>query len=230
MKIKFRNRYVLGSVSRIPFGGGSPDTLQAPSSKLQANRGFTLIEMIVAVGLFMLVMVIAVGSLVSIVAADRKAESIESVVDNLRFAIDDISRETRTGTEYYCGGYSAGGTQDCTNGSDKITFTDQDGNRVSFKVESSNLCGTNYAGDCLARCENSADGTITECPGSYSPITSPSVDIEKAEFYVAGSTPGPFDTQQPRIVMTLSAEITSGVSSPTVLNLQTTVTQRVYDE
>src|SRR3954471_17274640 len=68
----------------------------------QQPQGFTLVEMIVSVAIFMFVMVIAIGSLVSIIGADRKAQSIQSVADNLQFALDDMSRSVRTGIGFSC--------------------------------------------------------------------------------------------------------------------------------
>src|SRR5579872_2581420 len=88
------------------------------------KRGFTLIELMVSVGLFMIVMLISIGALVSMANADRKAQSIQVVIDNLDFALDDMSRIIRTGTTYHCtdiAGDSIGSmgnpatTQDCTN-------------------------------------------------------------------------------------------------------------------
>ena len=45
--------------------------------------GFTLLEMIVAIGVFSVVMLVAAGSLLSIVSANRKAQA-QKAVDFLR--------------------------------------------------------------------------------------------------------------------------------------------------
>ena len=65
-------------------------------------RGFTLIELLVSVALFSVVMLISVGSLVAMAEAARKAESIKSVLNNLNFAFDSMSRTIRTGYLYHC--------------------------------------------------------------------------------------------------------------------------------
>lgn len=195
-------------------------------------KGFTLIEMIVAVGIFMFVMMIAVGSLVAIVGADRKAQAIEAVTDNLRFAIDDISRTVRTGTNYYCGSSasqpsrftSPQGTADCGSGGNYIVFLDQDGNIAAYWFNSA--CGGNGYG-CIDRYVATFNPPNSWTQGVYLPITSSEVSITNMKFYVVGSarTSG----YQPKVTVTLSAQIMQGPQA-TALNLQTTITQRIYNE
>lgn len=47
------------------------------------QKGFTLVEMIVAIFVFSVVMVISTGALVSIIGANRKAQSVKSVMNNV---------------------------------------------------------------------------------------------------------------------------------------------------
>lgn len=71
--------------------------------RLKTNRaGFTLLEMIVSMGIFSFVAVIAVGSLVRITGLNRQAQSLQSAMNNVSFALESISREMRFGTNYYC--------------------------------------------------------------------------------------------------------------------------------
>ncbi|MEK7093249.1 MAG: type II secretion system protein, partial [Patescibacteria group bacterium] len=67
------------------------------------SRGFTLIEMIVSVGLFAVVMIICVAALLSLVDANKKAQAIQSVMNNLNVAVDGMVRSIRMGTNYHCG-------------------------------------------------------------------------------------------------------------------------------
>lgn len=199
--------------------------------KTRVLPGFTLIEMIVSVAIFMFVMVIAVGSLVSIVGAGRKAQSIEAVVDNLRFALDEVSRVVRTGTEFNCSeNISVEGVQDCPSGGSQIAVINQYGaeDKIVFRFADDDACnvdgGTAFTSGCLMR---STDGGA-----SFLPITSSEIEIDPAQsrFFVQGSASrSDGDTVQPMLVMTLSAKVTKGLSQPTELNLQTSVTQRVYD-
>lgn len=66
------------------------------------SKGFTLIEMIVAIAIFMVVAVVAVGSLVRIVALNRQAQTLQSSVNNVSFALDSLAREVRQGSKISC--------------------------------------------------------------------------------------------------------------------------------
>ncbi|MDD5165698.1 MAG: prepilin-type N-terminal cleavage/methylation domain-containing protein [Candidatus Pacebacteria bacterium] len=66
------------------------------------QSGFTLIEIIVSLGIFAVVAVIAVGALVRVTSANRQAQAIQSGVNNVSFILDAISREMRVGTGYKC--------------------------------------------------------------------------------------------------------------------------------
>lgn len=70
----------------------------------QANskRGFTLVEIIVSLGIFAVVATVALGALIKIVDANRKAQTLQSAITNLNFALEAMSREMRVGTKYYC--------------------------------------------------------------------------------------------------------------------------------
>lgn len=64
------------------------------------NKGFTLLEMIVAIGIFSLVVIIALGSLLNISNIQQKAEAFRIINNNLNFALDLMSREIQMGFNY----------------------------------------------------------------------------------------------------------------------------------
>lgn len=66
------------------------------------NHGFTLVEMIVSLAIFSVVAVIAIGALLKVIDANKKAQSIQSSVTNLNFAMESMSRDLRTGTDIQC--------------------------------------------------------------------------------------------------------------------------------
>jgi type II secretory pathway pseudopilin PulG len=66
-------------------------------NKRNTEHGFTLIEMIVSI-----VVMIAVGALLMLVATNEQLQGEQSVMTNLSFALDSMTREIRTGTHYYC--------------------------------------------------------------------------------------------------------------------------------
>ncbi len=67
------------------------------------SRGFTLLEMIVSLGIFMIIAVIAVGSLVRITSLNRQAQSLQSAMNNVNYVLESMSREMRVGYHFHCG-------------------------------------------------------------------------------------------------------------------------------
>lgn len=198
------------------------------------KKGFTLVEMLVSVAIFSVVMVMALGALLSLSTASRKAQALKSAVDNLSFAIDSMSRTVRTGSNYHCGSLSGG---DCPAGSNMFVFTAFNGVVTYYRLESSvndslanaqASCGqTGGVVGCLQR---STDGV------TWSSITGPNVvvnDLSTASvpsylFYVFGSPAG--DTLQPVVVLTLSGYAQVSSSQQSTFHVQTVITQRIYDQ
>jgi type II secretory pathway pseudopilin PulG len=75
--------------------------------------------MIVSLGIFSFVAVIAVGALVRITGLNRQAQSLQSAMNNINFALESLSREMRFGTNYHC---EAG----------KTSFSDVESNGLSY--------------------------------------------------------------------------------------------------
>ena len=73
------------------------------------TRGYTLIELIVAVGLFSFVMTLVSGAYFLMIGINRQAQSIATGINNLSFALETMSRTIRTGYDYDCGGASSCG-------------------------------------------------------------------------------------------------------------------------
>jgi len=92
----------------------------AENTRANLVRGFTLIEFIVAVAIFVVVVLIAAGALLSIIEANRKTQSSKSVINNLNFALEGMSRSIRVGTDYSGGGST-------------ITFLNSEGDTVTYR-------------------------------------------------------------------------------------------------
>jgi hypothetical protein len=178
--------------------------------------------MIVAVGLFAVVMVICVTALLSLVEANRKAQALQSVMNNLNIAIDGMVRGVRMGSDYHCG---YGGTYtvpaDCALGDTLLAFQPfHEGSGavppwLYWYAEDQNGIGRLY---------KSEDGTIT----SGVPITAPEVSIESVTFYVIGSSRS--DNLQPKALVVIRG--TAGGTKVTVrstFHIQATAVQRVLD-
>lgn len=199
------------------------------------KKGFTLIEMLVSVGIFTVVMVVALGALLAVSESDRKAQTIKTITNNLGFALEGISRTVRTGIEYSCDSWTPGDDCDSGSGGTLITFQDIDGLEVGYqRSANATLCGQDSDGGvgCIVR---SRDGGST-----WEPITAPEVVIEHLAFFLVG--PSRDDDMQPRLTISVRGfmPIAGGATTRSDCNttgftcstfdIQTTVTQRLYDQ
>ncbi|MDB5204677.1 MAG: seg [Candidatus Taylorbacteria bacterium] len=183
------------------------------SKKQKLNSGFTLIEIMVAVTIFALVMVVAIGAVLSIVSANKKSQAITSVLSNLNFALEAMVRDMRTGYDYHCSGASGGGG-DCPGGGTSLSFTStQSGNKPVIYV----------LDDTKGAITKSVDG------GAVQSLTSGEVKIDALNFYLTGTgktNTGDYD--QPRIIIIVKGHY-QGFGDLTEFHLQTMVSQRRID-
>lgn len=179
------------------------------------RRGFTLIEMIVSVGIFAIVMTVALGVLLAVSQADRKAETMKSIMDNLNFSLESMTRAIRTGRSYSCGESLSGG--DCAaSGNQAFSFIDVNGNTVTYRF-STTACANGVG--CIERRIGS---------GSWAAMTSPDVIISSMRFYLIGSGAG--DLTQPKMTVLLSGYVQVSDSQRSTFAVQTSATQRLYDQ
>jgi len=194
---------------------------------LKKDLGFTLVEMIVAVGLFAIVMTVAAGAIFSIVGANRNAQSLNSVISNLNFTVESMLRDIRTGYNYSCldsviGGVSGGlgdAPSDCSvNGGSTLSFITSDGNQSQYAFDADNHQIVKTQKDHV---------TTQVITGA---ITAPEVYIESMTFYVGGaaapSSGNP--TVQPHVLVRLRGHAGVG-SHQSNFDIQTFVSQRVLN-
>lgn len=70
------------------------------SHKLQVKPGFTLLEMIVALGIFSILIIIALGTFINVTQLSNKTKNEERMVDQSRFIMELLSREIGTGNSF----------------------------------------------------------------------------------------------------------------------------------
>ena len=203
--------------------------LKAQSSKLEA--GFTLVEMIVAIALFAVVMLVAVGALLSLTGANRKAQALQSVMNNLNISLDGMVRNVRMGTNYHCGSgsFQGNGSDDCATGTN-TTFSFKPNPLVSagssLWTYSLGCTGTITAGVC------SSGGYIQRAKDAGTPeqITAPEVSVDSMNFYVVGSQPGDGNYLQPKVIMVLKGTAGAGSGkTKTTFHIEATAVQRELD-
>lgn len=184
------------------------------------EKGFTLIELMVSLTVFSIVMLISVGTLLTLIDANAKAQALYMATTNLSFALDAITRDIRTGHQYNCynQGPGAGGdlpanednTSDCVSGKDSLSFLrDWDNTRVRYRL---------YNGKVEQKVET----------GNWTPMTSNAVVITDFVFLVKNSSDLP-DKNQPTIDVMIEGYVDNGLETTTDFNVQTHIVSRRLD-
>ncbi len=171
------------------------------------EHGFTLIELMTALSIFMIVMTVSMGSILGIFDANRKSRNFKAVMTNLNIALEGMSREMRYGKNYHCG---SSGTvtvaQNCAGGGTYLSFLDANGVQVTYRLN----------GTALERQEGSA---------TFLPVTAPEAVIDSFIFYTTGA--GNDNLLQPKILVAVKAH--AGEKQRTDFALQTLISQRSLD-
>lgn len=170
---------------------------------MKKSRGYTLIELIVAVGLFALVMTLVSGAYIVMIGLTERAQGTATGIDNLSFALETMTRSIRTGMDYSCGG---GG--DCLNGGTTFSFTNSRGVPVTYSL----------AGTTIQQSVNNVTSILTD----------PSVNISTLSFFVSGTTPGD-DDYQPYVTIIVSGTVSSGKGETESFTVETGATMRIPD-
>ncbi len=186
-------------------------------------------EVIVAIFLFSLVMTIGMGSIITLLNANRKTQSIKSVMNNLNLALDSMTKVIAVGKDYHCGGSGNLNTPlDCQNGATQMTFESNEdlyplGNpdglpdHITYSLQSDSFGG--YI-------ERKIDG------GSATRMTAPEIDITKMRFFVLGTAPfgGGLDNEQPKVVILIEgATKMAAQDAGSSFQIQAMTSQRIPD-
>lgn len=189
------------------------------------KNGFTLVEMLVSIAVFMVVVTTAVGALYSIIDANRKAQAIKNVINNVSFALESISRDMRMGKEYFCADPDTGIEVSCeSTGNAGVKYTsDILGKDVWYSFKTENL-GTG-GGNIQRGYKN-----LPTDPVVWESLTAPesTVKIKNMVFYIINKD-GNGNDAQPRVIITVEGESGTKESIKTNFSLQTTISQRAIE-
>lgn len=170
------------------------------------KSGFTLLEMVVAFGIFSLLTVAAMAILMALFQAETRASHATAAIDNIRFSLELITKEMRTGHQYELSTHCAGLGKE-------VKFTASDGRgRVYY-----------LSGERIMRLRDTTDCDLEQ------PMTSEQVIVERLRFDLDGELQGP-DDGQPRITISMGMRL-GDILDPLAsrMNLQTTIVQRFRD-
>ncbi len=149
---------------------------------------------------------------------------------NISYALDSLTREIRTGSDYFCGvsiglptdGYT---TQDCSGESGfsfnegGVSLTEQSSSRrVAYRLHNNVL---------ERRLGNGNGGGSVNEPSDWLPVTAPEIVITDLRFYVTGSMRT--NTESPTVTLYIAGTAGEDDGSQSRFNIQTTIVQQLLD-
>lgn len=179
-----------------------------PIPRHVVSRGYTLLELIVSVGVFSVVMLAATGAYLTLIKLDKQARSVSDMSNNLSFAVDSMSRAIRTGTGYKCN--NSLGSPNCAGASPPGTsfgFVDNESptRAIVYQVVNNQIVATINGGTPI-------------------PLTDPRIRIDALEFRVRGV--GIPDRIQPQVTFNIRGTMVTGPGTVTTFSIQSGVTRR----
>lgn len=201
---------------------------------LKLKTGYTIIEMMIAISIFLIVITIGMNGLLQSNLVLNKSRDMRNIMDNLSFIMEDMSRSIRTGYNYSC--FDA-------------NLVWEEGLAQTNQVETPRSCVSGHA-IAFEEATTGANGNpIDQWIYKFVAVSANSFAIEKsidggANFYqlndpriilndtsgisVLAAEPQPGNNGQPFVIIKLSGEIDyKGIKTP--FNLQTSVSQTLID-
>lgn len=182
-----------------------------PMMNVRTKRGYTLVELIVSLGLFSMVMVVVTGAYLTLISLDRQSRASNQLSATLAFAVESMARSMRTGTTYMCNQSSS--SPNCSSGGTSIAFVDAQGQTVTYLLKSNGSIGQCTGGVCTSATAVS--------------LTDPRISITSLKFYVVGV--GATDRIQPQVTFALKGTMTTDAGETTNFAVQTSATQRYLE-
>lgn len=177
--------------------------------KFKTESGVSFIELIAAVSVFTILMLAAVQIFKAVVDGQRNSVSAQNVQENMRYALEKISREIRMAQ--VAGSCACGGANrifNINNGGQKLCFKNKDGQ-----------CATYYL-------ENNRFKTTVGADTYF--ITPAKVEAGNLKFNVIDN-PGASINVQPYVTMALEVKAIGQAIHEQKMKIQMTVSSRYYE-
>lgn len=176
-------------------------------SRRKTGGGFTLIELMIALGVFIIITTVATGGFVSALRSQRQVAALISANNNVSLAIEQMTREIRTGRNF-CD-FLAGTI--CLPG--ELMFYNAQGELITYRKD--------QPGDFIER------GVGTD----FQRITGMGAFVWSLNFFLSGDINDDPQNQWPtRVTITLGVSAKEHGISEGVIRLQTTASSRQIDE
>jgi type II secretory pathway pseudopilin PulG len=213
---------------RTPITRGFTSTSMNMSVGTQGGRGFTLVELIVSLALFIIVVFIVTSAFLTIANLYKKAQTTRIAMDNLSVALESMVRNIRTGSFYNCvdnssfykptGAWtntiSPGG--DCASGGDYLIYQAADGSVMGY---------TRFGKSGGAGCDPANGKICVRKNDSLKLLTGSDIIITNLKFYVTGTALGSSD--QPHVAIVVQGIAGNDPRTQSKFSIYTSVTQRI---
>jgi len=208
---------------------------------IKINKGFSLVEILVVLGLFSSIATLSLGALLNAQTINTRLQETQSIIDNVNLSSQTIVREIRFGSEFHCASILPETLtviptkrQNCpygTTGGTVLIFkpadAENDLDRVAYYATSGILYKDQYINDGVH-----STSTVLQ-------MTSDDVNVKSLLFYVDGAQTsdgsndenGAIDYKQPLVTILLSGATrpTGKNSPPASFDLETAVSSREID-
>lgn len=199
------------------------------------KQGYTLIELIISMGIFMLTMMVVTGIFLSYVRTQRDVVVRQKLTTDLEFAVEQMARDIRLMTIDYPRYQAEGGI---TFPVRNLYLRDSNGIPVEYiLMDSQGVCASQAFPCILKKADTDFDGEINidtdteEILTTHSMrVSKRSVDTEnvlKLEFYITPQDNPGEAYAQPRV--TIVVEVESVTNPGSTYAIETTVTSRMYE-
>jgi type II secretory pathway component PulJ len=178
------------------------------------KKSFTLVEVLVAVGMFSIIVGTISGLFVSAISSQRKILATQELLDQVSYILEYMSRALRMAKK---DDISIGEeTKDCCLSGYKVNYCTSTGSDIIFR-NYQNQCQRFYL----------SGNQIYEAKEGTSPLslTSQFLKVNSLKFFLSGENQ--IDNLQPRVVIFL--EIEGRGKNPPKIQIQTTISQRDLD-
>lgn len=225
--------------------------LTTKEDRIKTKRGFTLVEVMIAVGLFVSIMLVGVGAALNTNFTHKRTLAVRQVLDSVNFLVEDMARSLRLGYNYRCGidgnytlisSYEVQFDTEIDNPKDcqdsfSLAFEHQDGDSTDESDQVAYIISPGNSID-SAKIQKIFGGSIRNItPDTLNGEAKLTIDPRQSGFTVIGSLPFPTsvssdpsttDTLQPRVIIRISGFV-DYKNNRVPFAIQTTVTQRLID-
>jgi prepilin-type N-terminal cleavage/methylation domain-containing protein len=212
--------------------------------KIKNQKGFTLIEVMIATGLFVVIMTLGVAAVLNTNVLFKKSQDQRSAIDNMAFILEDMARTIRTGSAFQCDSLNFAPVSDDNPTSCGLNGVPPYMNPTLALEAQGGVPGNSDLGDQVVYyintdSQNGPDGIYRSDDGGVSlqnqpfeyKLTPDNIKIyDTSGFVVRGAEKSPNDAQQPVVFIRLEGEIQNESEDfVTPFSYQLTVAQRRID-